>query len=330
MKWDWSGWEYPIAGNTVSRPRRGVAPAVGGTDASGIACRSGSGPVPGLERECVAQLVVARIADRVEERERVPPARGEDRDEHAAAGARGHRRARDAPRRACAAPSAAGAVDGQGRTEGAREELAAVEARACGLRHARLDRREPVAGFGHGAAQHGDAGELVAVVQPGSRRLHLRRDGDEVAERVQGHGREAPLAVVVGDGGAHRLRGVRERGSFGSGRSPRTPQNYDRAVDELLRIGRHLAAPRVLGVVGVLLQHARGHVPAGVECRGVEPAVVVPAATRWAGRRGAGRPGSRARPSPRSRCGRRACAASRRGRRPAASPCAALRTGAGA
>ena len=51
----------------------------------------------------------------------------------------------------------------------------------------------------------------------------------------------------------------------------------DGPVDELRRVGRHRSPPRVVGVVGVLPQHALGDVPAGVECRRVEPAIVVPA-----------------------------------------------------
>ncbi len=120
-------------------------------------------PVAGLQREGVAQLAVARVAGRVEERERVPAAGSEDRHEHAAPAAARRCGARDALVEHSRAERR-GAVHGQRRTDRAREERPAVEAGAGGSGHPGLDRGQTLACLGDGPPEEGRARELVAAV----------------------------------------------------------------------------------------------------------------------------------------------------------------------
>ncbi len=119
-------------------------------------------PVAGLEREGGAEPAVAAVADRREDRQRVRAARQEDVDEDTVA-ATPHGCLRDAlvERRG---EERRGAVDGQCRADGARQERAAVEARTGGPRHTRLDRGQTLAGLRDAAAEEGGSTELVAVV----------------------------------------------------------------------------------------------------------------------------------------------------------------------
>ena len=118
------------------------------------------------------QLPVARVAGRVENRERVGAAGQEDRDEHGLC--RPTRRARDAflEREL----ELAGAVDREREAERARDERAPVEPGAGRQRHARLDRRQPAPRFGGGPAHERGPGELVAVVAAAH---EVWRSGDE-------------------------------------------------------------------------------------------------------------------------------------------------------
>src|SRR5580765_4232902 len=87
------------------------------------------GAVAGLESQRGAQLPVARVADRIEERERVPAAGGENGDEHAASGPGGDRCPCD-PLVEGARAERGSTVDGQGGAQRAGEELATVHSGA--------------------------------------------------------------------------------------------------------------------------------------------------------------------------------------------------------
>ena len=118
------------------------------------------GSVQRRERERGPQRAVDRIGDRGEHRERVDAAVEEDRDEHPVVGAG---RLGD-PRLEVAEPQARGAVDGEHRRAGAKQEGAPVEAGAGGHGHSALDRRQAAARLGGCAPEHVGAAELRAVV----------------------------------------------------------------------------------------------------------------------------------------------------------------------
>ena len=157
-----------------------------------------------------------------------------------------------------------GAVDGQGRTERAREERAAVEARARGRGHAGLDRRQPVAGFGHGAAKQRERENSSQRCIGGSRSASPGR------RRRGGAGRSGSWAGSSSGGRRRRRRHPSPSGRSVSSERRVVVGRLWMPQNEIARGRRacpgsdgHLAALRVLGVVGVLLQHAAGHRPSG-------------------------------------------------------------------
>ena len=105
------------------------------------------------QRELRTQPAVVGIAVREEDGQRVDASVEEDRDEHGV-GRPGRERLRDAvverARRERGRP-----VDGDRHPEGAGQEVAPVEPRPGGERHARLDVGQPCAGLRGGLAQEG-------------------------------------------------------------------------------------------------------------------------------------------------------------------------------
>ena len=232
---------------------------------------------------------------------------------------------RSSPAAACAIPSSQvaepelrGAVDGQHRGARAQQEGASGEPGPGGHRHPGLDRRQPLARLGDGAAHEVRAGELLAVVA-GHRaqlaRLQVGGGGDQQSAARSGAGRgRCSAASPRSRRPRPRTRSARALDVW-RGETPGSPQKASARRTAIAGPSARRRAPprrrRRVRRPGWRRSSARGRSRCRASARR-------PSRRRSAGRRAAGRPCPRPRPGPRWRSPGRGRAAARRCRRPAA------------